>query len=271
MAHLEQFYIGTEKIGASTPPRLQKVNTYFYVLNLNLSWTNPEEEEIRLSPHIHDPSTAGPPIENINLTFDFSLFLVPCCQTCQPSSCHRPQTMTRQPDFSPAGLSELVSEQNPTRHRSAWGGNLVEYSTSGSTAEVVDFQPSRHPREITNFSMGLDRPLAWHPKLTLYRLLVIFSTIGLGAAKAATSYLNLTYASITLEWVLSVAVFLGWVYCVYLRFHGSFPQITFPRRIWRGSYPSNVVVLQSRFSRLCMGLPPYLRSYPQTLLHNWGG
>ncbi|KIM40768.1 hypothetical protein M413DRAFT_49666, partial [Hebeloma cylindrosporum] len=47
-----------------------------------------------------------------------------------------------------------------------------------------------------------------HPKLTLYRFLVIFSTIGLGAAKTVTSYLNLTYASITLEWILGVVLFL---------------------------------------------------------------
>lgn len=159
-----------------------------------------KEAEIRLSP----PSTTGPPIEKIDLNFD-----VPSCQTCQPSFCHRPQTMARQPDFSPASLSRLESERDPTHHRSAWGGDLVEDSTSGFTAEVVNFQPSRHPREINNFSLGADRPLAWHPKLTLYRLLVIFSTIGLGAAKAATSYLNLTYASITLEWVLTVVVFLG--------------------------------------------------------------
>ncbi|KAF9478428.1 hypothetical protein BDN70DRAFT_921893 [Pholiota conissans] len=50
--------------------------------------------------------------------------------------------------------------------------------------------------------------VSWHPKLTLYRLLVITATVGLGIAKAATSYLNFTYASITLEWILGVVVVL---------------------------------------------------------------
>jgi len=121
--------------------------------------------------------------------------------------------MARRPEFSPADLSELESERNPTRHRSAWGSGPpvapVEYSPSGSTIELVNYQPSRQPGEITNFWMGANRPPAWHPKLTLYRLLVIISTIGLGVAKVVTSYLNLTYASITLEWILGIVVFLG--------------------------------------------------------------
>ena len=139
--------------------------------------------------------------------------LVPCCQKCHASFCRRPQTMARQPEFLPANLSELEGERNPTHHHSAWGldppAGLFEYSPSGSTIELFNFQSSRQSSEITNSWMGADRPPAWHPKLTLYRLLVIFSTIGLGAAKAVTSFLNLTYASITLEWILGVVVFLG--------------------------------------------------------------
>lgn len=93
----------------------------------------------------------------------------------------------------------------------AWRrGPRVEYS-SRSTTELVNFRSSRPSSEITNSGIAGDKPPAWHPKLILYRLLVIFSTIGLGTAKAVTSYLNLTYASITLEWILSVVVFLGLV------------------------------------------------------------
>ena len=40
--------------------------------------------------------------------------------------------------------------------------------------------------------------LPWQPNLTLYCLLFILSTVGLAAAKSATSYLNVTFASITL-------------------------------------------------------------------------
>jgi len=120
--------------------------------------------------------------------------------------------------FSPIELSELESGQNATRHHSAQGEeNPVEYSPSGSTIEPADFHSSRQSGEITSLLRGRDRLPAWHPKLTLYRLLVIFSTIGLGTAKAITSYLNLTYASITLEWILSIVVFLMWVSWLYSR------------------------------------------------------
>jgi len=119
--------------------------------------------------------------------------------------------------FSPTELSELESERNTTRHRSARGRENPVGSPSGSTIELVDFHSSRQSGEITTFSRGGDRPPAWHPKLTLYRLLVIFSTIGLGAAKVVTSFLNLTYASITLEWILSVVVFLMWASWLYSR------------------------------------------------------
>ncbi|KAH6907494.1 hypothetical protein BKA70DRAFT_1400948, partial [Coprinopsis sp. MPI-PUGE-AT-0042] len=49
---------------------------------------------------------------------------------------------------------------------------------------------------------------AWHPKLTVSRLLVITLTIGLGTAKAVTSYRGETIASITIEWVTTTLVFL---------------------------------------------------------------
>jgi len=46
-------------------------------------------------------------------------------------------------------------------------------------------------------------------KLALYRLLVTPSTVGLAVAKTATSYLNLIFAAIALEWILGVVVFLS--------------------------------------------------------------
>jgi len=78
------------------------------------------------------------------------------------------------------------------------------YFPSGSTIELVDLantRPSSRPPSSR-------ARLSWHPKLTLYRLLVIVSTVALASAKTATSYLNLTFASITLEWILGVVVFL---------------------------------------------------------------
>ncbi|TFK22028.1 hypothetical protein FA15DRAFT_54082 [Coprinopsis marcescibilis] len=47
----------------------------------------------------------------------------------------------------------------------------------------------------------------WHPKLTAARLLVIVSTLGLGTAKAVTSFQHHTVAPIALEWVAGVVIF----------------------------------------------------------------
>ena len=47
----------------------------------------------------------------------------------------------------------------------------------------------------------------WHPKVTPYRFLVLFTTVGLGAAKAFAVSRNLVLVSTSLEWVTSVIVF----------------------------------------------------------------
>jgi hypothetical protein len=82
------------------------------------------------------------------------------------------------------------------------------YSPSGSTIELIDLANTRpSSRRSSQISAAGSSP-SWHPKLTLYRFLVILSTFGLAAAKSVTSYLNFTFASITLEWILGVVVFL---------------------------------------------------------------
>jgi len=94
-------------------------------------------------------------------------------------------------------------------------GTLVDYSDSpsGSAIELVDLASTRSLSQQSSQIPSAEIPsaessISWHPKLTLYRLLVIVSTIGLAVAKTATSYLNLTFASITLEWILGVVAFL---------------------------------------------------------------
>ena len=81
-------------------------------------------------------------------------------------------------------------------------------SPSGSTIKLIDLSSTRPSTQLSSRESLAGSSVLWLPKLTLYRLLVIFSTVGLAAAKSATSYLNLTFASITLEWVLGVVVFL---------------------------------------------------------------
>ena len=89
-------------------------------------------------------------------------------------------------------------------------GASIDYSNSpsGLTIELVDLANTRPSSRPSSPVSSAGSSVSWHPKLTLYRLLVIVSTIGLAVAKTATSYLNLTFASITLEWILGVVVFL---------------------------------------------------------------
>jgi len=56
-------------------------------------------------------------------------------------------------------------------------------------------------------SRGSSTP--WHPKLTGFRLLVIFLTVGLGTAKAITTLHGQIWTSVTLEWMIGVAVSLA--------------------------------------------------------------
>jgi hypothetical protein len=82
------------------------------------------------------------------------------------------------------------------------------YSPSSSTSELIDLASTHHSGQASSEILSPRSNLSWHPKFTLYRLLVILSTVGLAGAKTATSYLNLTFSSITLEWILGVVVFL---------------------------------------------------------------
>jgi len=89
-------------------------------------------------------------------------------------------------------------------------GTLIDYSysPSGSTIELVDLASTLPSSRLSSQIPPAGSSLSWHPKLTLYRFLVIVSTVGLAVAKTVTLYLNLTFASITLEWILAVVVFL---------------------------------------------------------------
>jgi len=86
------------------------------------------------------------------------------------------------------------------------------YSPFSSTSELIELASTHHSGQISSELLSPRSNPSWHPKLTLYRLLVILSTVGLAAAKTATFCYNLTFASITLEWILGVVVFLLWVF-----------------------------------------------------------
>ena len=61
----------------------------------------------------------------------------------------------------------------------------------------------------------------WHPKVTVYRLLVISTTISLGSAKAVATFYGKLYVSTTIEWIAGVVVFtlLSWLvsHIIYVR------------------------------------------------------
>ena len=84
------------------------------------------------------------------------------------------------------------------------GAPIDSYSPSGSTIKLIDFSSTRPSSRPSSQILLSQLSLSWHPKLTLYRLLAIFSTVYLVIAKTATSYLNFTFASIILEWILVV-------------------------------------------------------------------
>jgi len=72
-------------------------------------------------------------------------------------------------------------------------------------------------RMDTQETFGLDasqpaQPDRWYPKITPFRLLTLGTTIALGTAKAVETYKQVTYVSVTLEWVLGVVVFMMYVY-----------------------------------------------------------
>jgi hypothetical protein len=73
------------------------------------------------------------------------------------------------------------------------------YLPSGSTVELIDLANTRPSSRPSSRISSAGSSLSGHPKLTLYRLLVILLTVDLAVAKIATSCLNLTFASITLE------------------------------------------------------------------------
>ncbi|KDR67383.1 hypothetical protein GALMADRAFT_161645 [Galerina marginata CBS 339.88] len=52
------------------------------------------------------------------------------------------------------------------------------------------------------------RPRSWHPKITLYRLIVLTTTVILGTAKAVMTESGRTFVPITLEWVAGTFLFL---------------------------------------------------------------
>ncbi|KIM49829.1 hypothetical protein M413DRAFT_116606 [Hebeloma cylindrosporum] len=86
----------------------------------------------------------------------------------------------------------------------------MEYLDSNSLRPLGDLPIIRDaPTRVSNPHSR------WHPRITVYRLLVVSTTISLGSAKAVATFYGKSYVSTTIEWVAGVAVFsllfmLGW-------------------------------------------------------------
>ena len=73
--------------------------------------------------------------------------------------------------------------------------------TSAEQGEPTEFNDRQG--SISTFTKAIPRP-----RITLYDLLVIFTTIGSGIAQAVTSFIGTTIVSVTLQWIASIVIFL---------------------------------------------------------------
>ncbi|EDR06507.1 uncharacterized protein LACBIDRAFT_299961 [Laccaria bicolor S238N-H82] len=71
--------------------------------------------------------------------------------------------------------------------------------TSAEQGEPTEF----NDRHGSIFTKAIPRP-----RITLYDLLVLFTTIGFGIAQAITSFIGTTIVSVTLQWIASIVIFL---------------------------------------------------------------
>ncbi|KAH6907470.1 hypothetical protein BKA70DRAFT_1562992 [Coprinopsis sp. MPI-PUGE-AT-0042] len=77
---------------------------------------------------------------------------------------------------------------------SGFASGRLARATLSPPARPVGNQQSRVPQ--------------WHPKITISRLFVIGSTLALGPVKAVMSYRGDTVASVTIEWITTIVIFL---------------------------------------------------------------
>jgi hypothetical protein len=93
-----------------------------------------------------------------------------------------------------------------------------------------DVHDTLRPPETFSFD---EVPVRWHPKITVYRLVVLLTTICLGVGKAITSARGAVIVPTTLEWVSGVAVF---VLCVVMIMLVSFKADSYHRLYGIGLY-----------------------------------
>ncbi|KAH6907467.1 hypothetical protein BKA70DRAFT_1189447 [Coprinopsis sp. MPI-PUGE-AT-0042] len=92
--------------------------------------------------------------------------------------------MSSQHDLNTIELGDIVGNRDDS----------TSHNTSGLPVSPLAGQQSAIPR--------------WHPKVTVARLFVILSTLGLGTAKAVMSYEGDTVAPVTIEWITTIVIFL---------------------------------------------------------------
>jgi hypothetical protein len=71
----------------------------------------------------------------------------------------------------------------------------------------MNLEKRPHRNVIDTFHPPDNEPVRWHPKITIYRLVVLLTTVCLGVGKAITSARGVVVVPVTLEWVSGVVVF----------------------------------------------------------------
>jgi len=71
----------------------------------------------------------------------------------------------------------------------------------------MNLETRPHRDVIDSFHPPDNGPVRWHPKITIYRLVVLLTTICLGVGKVMTSARGAVLVPVTPEWVSGVAAF----------------------------------------------------------------
>ena len=71
----------------------------------------------------------------------------------------------------------------------------------------LGWAPKHMRGNILPTTSSIDSSGRWHPKLTPHRMLVLFTTIGFGTAKAYATSRGLSLAATTVEWISAVVIF----------------------------------------------------------------
>ena len=100
----------------------------------------------------------------------------------------------------------------PVEATSTGGSEFIElagvYQDQGKNVHPEESGDLQSFFEVTGVNQGFPSQRRWHPKISLYRLIVFSIPLGIGTVKAVVSQKGSVTTPITLEWISGVIVFL---------------------------------------------------------------